>query len=77
MTHPHTSAHTAAERKRDKDKASLDAMLPWSREYRQYEKEQIEANRHLLDNLFPAPERPKASSKNSEAPDLQSDADIA
>ena len=50
-----------------KDKASLDAMLPWSREYRQYEKEQIEANRHLLDNLFPVPNKPTVTNDNKES----------
>lgn len=51
-------------------------MLPWSKEYRQYEINQVEANRHLLDNLFPVPERPKAPN-NNEKSDLQSDAAIA
>lgn len=59
-----------------KDKTALDAMLPWSKEYRQYEINQVEANRHLLDNLFPVPERPKAPN-NNEKSDLQSDAAIA
>ena len=59
-----------------KDKTALDAMLPWSKEYRQYEIDQIEANRHLLDNLFPRPEQPKAPN-NNEKSDLQSDAAIA
>ncbi|SEA97245.1 IS66 C-terminal element [Pseudobutyrivibrio sp. ACV-2] len=59
-----------------KDKTALDAMLPWSKDYRQYEINQVEANRHLLDNLFPVPERPKAPN-NYEKSDLQSDAAIA
>ena len=59
-----------------KDKTALDAMLRWSKEYRQYEIDQIEANRHLLDNLFPMPDQPKVSN-NNEKSDLQSDTAIA
>ena len=59
-----------------KDKASLDVMLPWSREYREYENTQIEDNRHLLDNLFPTPPKP-VPSNNKEESDIQPDADIA
>lgn len=46
------------------DKASLDDMLPWSWAYRQYEKEQIETNRHLLDNLFAVPDKPTVTNDN-------------
>ena len=50
--------------------------LPWSKEYRQYEIDQVEANRHLLDNLFPVPDKPTAPNDNKSS-ELQPDAEIA
>ena len=50
--------------------------LPWSKEYRQYEIDQVEANRHLLDNLFPVPDKPTAPNDNKSS-ELPPDAEIA
>ena len=46
-----------------KDKKILDAMMPWSKEYKGYEMAEVIANRHLLDNLFVKPEPPQAQSE--------------
>ena len=44
-----------------KDKKALDAMMPWSDEYKEYEASEGKANRQMLDNLFDTPASPRAS----------------
>ena len=43
------------------DEDYMDSMMPWSEEYRRYEREGFSAELDLYQRLFPPPERPKAT----------------